>query len=432
MFCGLDFSEAIPALMTDRVLDLYTLSILLILITATLSVAMLAAWRANKTYAGFGWWTAGNLVAASGFIAIIFRGVLPDFVTITLSNLVSVVGLLAALHGVRLFLGRPGRVHLNVVMIALHLISSTYFTQLADSVVMRIVCLAMITGTIAAFSSWEFIAIPKHAKRFVHRFAAVIFGGFSFVLFMRGVATYAVPIDHIFVPSWIQSLSFLFFNLFAVLWTFTYMVLNSQRLQEELETTQVELERLATTDYLTGLSNTRAFFDRAALEINRSQRHEIPLSVVVFDIDHFKKVNDTFGHPGGDRMLKELAATCRAMTRQNDMLSRLGGEEFGLLLTHTDINGAVCVAESFRKAVEELIVEHEADRIFVTSSFGVTELREHDTVESFMARADRSLYEAKGLGRNCVVTESREPDTFPEGVNIIPPAHLPIHSDRHV
>lgn len=408
--------------MTDRVLDLYTLSILLILITATLSVAMLVAWRANKTYAGFGWWTAGNLVAASGFITIIFRGVLPDFVTITASNMVSVVGLLAALHGIRLFLGRPGRVHLNAVMIALHLISSTYFTQVVDSVVMRIACLAMITGTIAAFSSWEFIAIPKHAKRFVHRFAAVIFGGFSFVLFMRGVATYAVPIDHIFVPSWIQSLSFLFFNLFAVIWTFTYMVLNSQRLQEDLETAQVELEKLATTDYLTCLSNNRAFFERAASEVVRSQRHDIPLSLAVFDVDHFKRVNDTFGHPGGDRMLREIANVCRQMTRQSDMIARLGGEEFGLLLTHADIRAARAAAENFRAAIERLIVEHEAENIYVTASFGVTELREDDSLDTFLARADNCLYRAKDAGRNCVVSESDGTDhTYLESTNYVPP-----------
>lgn len=408
--------------MTDRVLDLYTLSILLILITATLSVAMLVAWRANKTYEGFGWWTAGNLIAASGFLAILFRGVLPDFIAITLSNMVSVAGLLAALHGTRRFLGRPGRIHFNVAMISAHLVSSFYFTQVLDSVVMRIVCLALITGTVTGLSSYEFLTISKPAKRFVHRFAAVIFGGFSVVLYARGIATFIIPIDHIFVPSWIQSLSFVSFNLFAVIWTFTYMVLNSQRLQEELETAQVELERLATTDYLTGLSNNRAFFSCATDEIGRSRRHGVALSLAVFDVDHFKLVNDTFGHPGGDRMLRELARACRKKTRKGDMMARLGGEEFALLLTHTDIRAAGVAAEHFRTTIEQLIVEYGTESIFVTASFGVTELRDDDTLETFLARADSCLYRAKDLGRNCVVSESSDTThSYLESTNFIPP-----------
>ena len=264
---------------------------MLIVISAALSVAMLVAWRANKTYDGFGWWTAGNLVGSSGIVFLGFRGTLPDMFTIIAGNMMSILGLLLALHGIRLFLGRSARIHFNVVIVALYLVTAIYFVGVENSLVMRIVCISTLVATITAMAAFEFVTIHKNAQRFVHRFAAALFFGFSILIFARGVLTLAVaPIDDLFLPNWIQSAAFVVFNLFAVMWTFTYMVLNSQRLQEDLETAQIELERAATTDYLTGLSNNRAFFERAASEVVRSQRHTIPLSLVVFDVDHFKRV----------------------------------------------------------------------------------------------------------------------------------------------
>lgn len=396
---------------------------MLIIMCAALSVAMLVAWRANKTYDGFGWWTAGNLVGASGFVFIVFRGLVPDIIPVVAGNMMSVVGLLVALHGIRVFFGRKGRVYFNVVIVTLHLLTSIYYVGVDNSTVMRIACASAMTGVITVMSAYEFFSVPRDAKRFVHRFAGWLFSVFAVILFARGVVTLAAsPIDNLFVPNWIQSVSFVFFNLFAVMWTFTYMVLNSQRLQEELENAQIELERLATTDYLTGLRNNRAFFERAATEVVRSQRHDLPLSLVVFDVDHFKAVNDTFGHPGGDRMLRELGSVCGRMTRQNDMIARLGGEEFALLLTHSDIKAAGHAAENFRLAIEQLIVEYEAENIFVTASFGVAELRHDDTLECFLARADSCLYQAKNAGRNCVVSESGDTNhSYLESTNFIPP-----------
>ena len=396
---------------------------MLIVISAALSVAMLVAWRANKTYDGFGWWTAGNLVGSSGIVFLGFRGTLPDMFTIIAGNMMSILGLLLALHGIRLFLGRSARIHFNVVIVALYLVTAIYFVGVENSLVMRIVCISTLVATITAMAAFEFVTIHKNAQRFVHRFAAALFFGFSILIFARGVLTLAVaPIDDLFLPNWIQSAAFVVFNLFAVMWTFTYMVLNSQRLQEDLETAQIELERAATTDYLTGLSNNRAFFERAASEVVRSQRHTIPLSLVVFDVDHFKRVNDTFGHPGGDRMLRDLGAVCSRMTRQNDMIARLGGEEFGLLLTHADLKAAGHAAENFRAAIERTIVEHDAENIFVTASFGVAELREDDTLEVFLARADSCLYQAKNAGRNCVVSESGDTNhSYLESTNFTPP-----------
>jgi diguanylate cyclase (GGDEF)-like protein len=409
--------------MASRILDLYTLSIILILISSMLSVVMLVAWRANKTYAGFGWWTAGNLIGAIGFLSVGLRGLVPDVLTVVVGNMLSITSLLIINHGIRVFFAKPARVRFVVSMLLTQLVTTTYFFAVDNNVVMRIVCVSLCAALISAVCAYEFLSVHSNARRLIHTFASAAYICFSTFLIGRAVLTYTVSkLDDLYAPDWVQSLAFVMFNLFVVVWTFTFMVLNSQRLQEELENARIELEKLATTDYLTGLSNMRAFFERASNEIIRGQRHEIPLSVVVFDIDHFKRVNDRFGHPGGDKMLRQMAAVCKRMTRQNDIVARLGGEEFGLLLTHTDLGTARFVAESFRKAIAELVVGAGNGSISITASFGAAELKDTDTLESFLARADQNLYQAKDRGRNCVVADSAEISNRPQLIinNIVP------------
>ena len=410
--------------MTPHVLDLYTLTVVLVLVSASLSVVMLVAWRANKTYNGFGFWTAGNLLGSLSFLMVGLRDNVSPLVAVVGGNLLAIASLLCVGYGVRVFFGRSARTRVIVAALMAEFIFSTYYLFVENRIVMRIVTVSIVAGIVTALSAWEFFTIRRGASRFIHAFAGTVFAGFTVFMAARAFLTYRYSnIDDLFAPDWIQSLSYLLFSLFVIVWTFCFTTLNSQRLQEELETARVELERLATTDYLTGLSNNRAFFERAASEVIRSQRHGIPLSLVVFDVDHFKRVNDTFGHPGGDRLLRDLAAVCRQMTRQNDMIARLGGEEFGLLLTHADVRAAKIAAENFRAAIERLIVEFEAENIYVTASFGVTELREDDTLDTFLARADNCLYQAKDRGRNCVVSEADTDNghSYLQSINHIPP-----------
>lgn len=184
-------------------------------------------------------------------------------------------------------------------------------------------------------------------------------------------------------------------------------MLNSERLNEELRAKENELLERATTDFLTGVSNKRAFDEFASAEIKRSRRYNIPTCLVLLDLDHFKKVNDTFGHAVGDKVLTEIGILLKRMTRQHDLIARIGGEEFGLLLTHTDIESGHAVAEAFRREIQNLEIKHAAINLSVTSSFGVAELRELDTLESLLERADTHLYKAKDKGRNRVSSEAK-------------------------
>jgi diguanylate cyclase (GGDEF)-like protein/PAS domain S-box-containing protein len=165
-----------------------------------------------------------------------------------------------------------------------------------------------------------------------------------------------------------------------------------------------QLETLAQTDVLTGLFNRRYFYNLALKEIIRAQRYNSPLALLIFDIDHFKAVNDTYGHQAGDTVLKAVASACQESLRITDILARFGGEEFVVLLTGEAAPGAAQTAERLRQVVEALAIETEGQTLKVTISVGVAN-REVDfmpDLEVLLKQADMQLYLAKSNGRNQV------------------------------
>lgn len=172
-----------------------------------------------------------------------------------------------------------------------------------------------------------------------------------------------------------------------------------------------ELEILARCDGLTGLCNRRHFFEIGQREIDRSIRENTPLSLVYFDADHFKNINDTHGHEAGDKVLQQIALHGSRFLRKIDLYCRMGGEEFAILLPGTPLEGALHVAEKFRAAFEEHSIPVANATIRFTASFGVAQRPPCCTgIEQFVSIADKALYEAKHSGRNCVlpcVTDSK-------------------------
>ncbi len=165
-----------------------------------------------------------------------------------------------------------------------------------------------------------------------------------------------------------------------------------------------ELDQLARTDALTGLSNRRDFHEHVERELARCQRTQTSLSVLMLDIDHFKPINDRFGHGGGDEVLKALSQSCRTALRKNDIAARWGCEEFAILMPDTTAEAAFDVAERWRRALSDAAVLLADGRtITFTVSIGVSTLVEADAnVDDLLKRADLALYEAKEMGRNQV------------------------------
>jgi diguanylate cyclase (GGDEF)-like protein len=172
----------------------------------------------------------------------------------------------------------------------------------------------------------------------------------------------------------------------------------------ELQDANARLERLAVTDGLTGVFNHRRFQEQLQGELIRSERHKRPLGVLMVDVDFFKKVNDSMGHPAGDELLRRLAAVLSTDLRQTDMIARYGGEEFAVILPETTKSEAMQVAERMRQAVEERINTGTPWPTRVTVSIGVATFPEDGTTgEAVLTAADQAMYVAKRQGRNRVI-----------------------------
>jgi diguanylate cyclase (GGDEF)-like protein len=187
---------------------------------------------------------------------------------------------------------------------------------------------------------------------------------------------------------------------------FAMRLVRALRLQESHA---VELQRLATTDPLTGVGNRRQFFETGQQEFLRALRYGKTMSLLMVDIDHFKVVNDRWGHAIGDSVLVALTETISSLVREQDTVGRLGGEEFAVILPETDLPGALASAERLRAAVEQAQIACAGGTgavLSVTVSIGVAALAADDTsFEAVLARADKRLYAAKDAGRNRVVAD---------------------------
>ncbi|MGB0680713.1 MAG: diguanylate cyclase [Polyangiales bacterium] len=164
-----------------------------------------------------------------------------------------------------------------------------------------------------------------------------------------------------------------------------------------------EIYRLMTIDALTQLHNKRHFEEHIAKEVARSHRYRRPVSVIVFDIDHFKSINDTYGHLAGDAVLRQLGTVVLGRIRSHDVASRIGGEEFAVILPEVDLKSAAVVAQGLCQIVRETVFDFEGNRIDVTISLGVAQWSNSLTSHAdLVAAADSKLYEAKRGGRNRV------------------------------
>ncbi|WP_372769730.1 diguanylate cyclase [Pseudoalteromonas sp.] len=167
---------------------------------------------------------------------------------------------------------------------------------------------------------------------------------------------------------------------------------------------QKQLRELAFVDTLTGLKNRRYFNERVQSAKNSQYRLQSPLSLIMIDLDHFKRINDEFGHELGDIVLKHFAKNCLGKLRLEDTLCRYGGEEFIVILPYTTEAQAGLLAERLRTSIENMSIYHEQKVVKVTASFGVAEMGLEDSIEETIKKADIAVYAAKKSGRNCVVS----------------------------
>jgi diguanylate cyclase (GGDEF)-like protein len=176
-----------------------------------------------------------------------------------------------------------------------------------------------------------------------------------------------------------------------------------QRLELLVEARTIELRMLASTDELTAILNRRRILEVAAEECQRTARYRDPLCIAMFDIDHFKSINDQFGHSVGDHALRLVAAAARSQLRLQDQIGRYGGEEFLIVFPETPLEGATRVTERVRAAIESMATHEGGHRVPLTVSAGVAEVTRGEALDFVLQRVDAAMYRAKAAGRNRVV-----------------------------
>ncbi|MBL8937041.1 MAG: GGDEF domain-containing protein [Archangium sp.] len=344
-------------------------------------------------------WRVGTLLIAIGCLVLALQKWLPSWLALTIGNGLLLAGLVAYRNAIDLFDGhQASRLRwLGPVVLAAGI---GWFTAVRDDFAIRVVLASIAWVTTLAGSAralWRGRQAEGASSRLV---LMVLFVGLALVMVFRAgwFGLRAGPETTVVDPgSWVNVLTPMLASTLPIIGTTAFLLMCSERLRRDWE-------HAASTDALTGLWNRRTLISRGAAALDEAHQHGRGLAVAVIDVDHFKSVNDRFGHEVGDVALQHVAKALRSQCRAVDLAARHGGEEFVVLLKDLDAASAADAAERLRAALAATPLVHGDLRLELTASFGVTTLTRDDrSFDDLLRRADAALYRAKHEGRNRVV-----------------------------
>jgi diguanylate cyclase (GGDEF)-like protein len=387
-------------------MDITTMVLALALGNLTLCAALFFYGVDGGRTASLSTWTISKQCQAAAWLLLYFRGsgLVPDPISIPAGYAVLFIGV--ALEAGALWEG-GGHLHWRRVTYPLLALAIAAFwtCYVIDEIGLRVVAAALIlgacylSGAVALATSWR-------GATLLRRFLVIASSALALLVAARGLLVLLMPGGWGWLTNGVlQSLSSGAFYVLMLLGAFGYLLLAREQQQRELE-------RLALVDPLTDVPNRRGFFDKLAPWMALARRPGQPTALVLLDLDQFKRVNDSYGHPAGDALLRQVIEVCKKQLRDSDQLGRLVGVEFALLLPRTGMAEAVLVAERMRAAIAGSAIKTERAMISMTASFGVTTIRPEDSTVSLFKRADEALQKAKQGGRNCVA-EADAPQEVP-------------------
>lgn len=341
------------------------------------------------------WAVAVVLIGCASGLASM-RGIFPDVLSIIAANGALLLGQLLLITGLQRYSGQRPRWRPALDGIGVIMIMTVWLTYGSHNYQARIFIMAL--AHIGLFSAGAVFAWRAKPTGFGSRFLCAFFL-LGVAIAVWRIATLPIAVDQadaIFDHNLIQQVYLGMFSLGVLGLSVGFILLTNEKLRSELEF-------MATRDPMTGAFNRRAFFSRAEIEWARSMRSRRPLAVITSDIDFFKKVNDTYGHHVGDRVIKDFTVRASQMLRLPDVLARFGGEEFVILLPETGIAEARNAAERIRREIE---THRNKDLPAYTVSLGLSvaqgDAGQASDIEALIAEADAALYRAKQGGRNRV------------------------------
>lgn len=385
-------------------LDTPTLMVVSLMTAGIIGLVLLLTWWINRSMLALGYWSLAFFLYTAGITEFSSRGAAP----LAAWNVVGVALLggahLCVLFGTRSLARKPIPWKLAGFLLAAVVASWLYFHLVHPSFALRYASFAFLSAIIAGIGSIELLRVPRDRWFSPLILLGGLYGFISLFNFARAVLAGFGQISHSIQDSGgLQAQQFLHANALLVTIGICMVVVSTERLQSELR-------RSAIYDRLTGIFNRGAFVDLADSEFARWRRSGLTFSVLLMDLDHFKRINDQYGHPAGDAVLVAFAKLCGESLRTGDLLGRYGGEEFCALLPATDLKQAAAVAERLRRNTQEMTVDWDGIPLSLGVSIGVAEV--DGTLANFdglIARADEALYRAKNGGRNMVVVGEELP-----------------------
>ena len=382
-------------------LDVRTLAFTNVFLGLTLGFGLIAFARMHPAFNGFRHIGLGHLSIAAGFLLIGMRSIVSDWISIVAANTVIIIGVTSMGIGVLNYLAIAYQKfkNLSFVLIGLGLICFYFYSFVQPNINIRIIIISVILATLCLY-----LANSMRGKKLKveNPFVNVVKYTFVFsglVFAFRGIwTTQELPIVSFMDAGLVHGASLVVFQIMAVVTSFLMSWSASIRLEKSLEVK-------AMIDPLTQLYNRRALEELAFKELSRCERIQSPLAVILMDIDHFKQVNDNYGHLSGDEVLTQIARRIENKIRKNDVLARYGGEEFIILLPHTHGADALKIAKKLKDVISKdpFPLSKIQRALVLTASFGVTGVSgQTQDWQSIVERADNALYLAKAGGRNQV------------------------------
>jgi len=385
-------------------MDPRTLAIVLTLILLISTVSLLILWRINRFVPGLAHWAGGYGFFCLATLALALNTAFPVLFIPLAASIFTSIAFFLCWTGVRRFFNRKGDFFLPFLVAVGGLSMALIYVFSHDlSLGWRILTATALPLVFSLLMARELL-IPSELVSFPAR----VLGWFSLLhgafLLFRIYYGFEQPTDATLMDKGaLQSVIFIEAITFTIVYMLGFILLTTERLQGDLA-------RLAAIDPLTEVFNRRAFFETAKSILGHALRTNASVSIVLMDLDHFKKVNDTYGHAAGDQALKHFTSIAKAGLRDQDILSRFGGEEFVALLPDAHLDQAQQVAERLRSMVERIPTPYGEHFIKLTVSIGVAEARgDALNIEEMILRTDKALYEAKETGRNRAVTAANKP-----------------------
>lgn len=358
-------------------------------------------YRVNRADRGIGWWSLGSALSATGLgLLLLWDTHWSEQVSATSAGTLLVLGQLFLYIGVVRFLGSQENRWVIFSGFALFVATFFFFSYLANDAAARTVIVSAAAAVVSLLTADRlFVNKTRPIAASANFTAAVLLvsGGYFLV---RAVATLISPqAGSVFAPALSATAVLLVSLIGGILLPFGFILMINQRLVERIN-------QLAVRDELTGIYNRRVFFEMADREMARFLRYRTVFSFIKIDIDRFKSLNDRYGRKFGDRVLKEIAGTASRRVRKVDIVGRLGGEKFGVMLPETALPGARQAALRLHESLKQVAVSSDSgEPVKLKISMGVSEVAEGDTsLDTLVARADAALELARQHGRDRVET----------------------------